>query len=164
MRFNARSNRVAANELTLRAKPNESLTLDEMRASLPTIFAEHAHESRSDRYVYISTAEMLNELIKRDFVPVEARVSRTRIEDKQGFTKHLVRMRPRGDLVNPSMARRVGDTSFEVVLRNAHDGTGSYQFFAIARNNSTPLWRARLPCSTRGRECSRKSRRGRRSR
>lgn len=117
-------------DMALRAKPNESLTLDEMRASLPAIFAEGPHESRSKRYVYISTADMLGELMKRDFVPVEARVSRSRIEGKQGFAKHLVRLRPRADIESPSTARRVGDTSFEVIMRNAHDGTASYQFMA----------------------------------
>lgn len=116
----------------LRAKPNDSLTLDEMRASLPAIFAPEAHSSRSQRYVYIPTHDVVEELIRRDFVPVEARVSRTRDDDRRGFTKHMLRFRPRADLVpgTQTTARRVGDTSFEVILRNAHDGTGSYRFMA----------------------------------
>lgn len=117
------------NDLSLRAKPSEWLTLDEMRASLPAIFADHAHESRSARYVHISTADMLGALIERDFLPVEARVSRSRVPGKQAFTKHMVRFRARGDFETTS-ERRVGDTSFEVILRNAHDGTASYQFMA----------------------------------
>src|SRR5215831_1586897 len=116
-------------DLALRSKANEWLTLDQMRASLPAIFAEEAHSSRSSRYVYISTADMLGELMKADFVPVEARVSRTRIEDKQGFAKHMIRLRSRRDFEQKS-TRRVGDTSFEVILRNAHDGSGSYRFMA----------------------------------
>lgn len=118
-------------DLALRAEPNQSLTLDEMKARLPAIFAEGAHESRSSRYVYISTQDMLGELMKRDFVPVEARVSRAR-DDRAGFAKHMLRLRNRADLELKPYAegRKVGDTSFEVILRNAHDGTGSYQFMA----------------------------------
>ena len=125
------------NDLVLRAKPNESLTLDEMRVSLPSIFAPKKHVLRSERYVYISTSDMLDELMKRDFVPVEARMSRVREpsgewtspESRFGYTKHMVRLRRRDDLAGGG-ARRVGDTSFEVIMKNAHDGTGSYQFMA----------------------------------
>jgi Domain of unknown function (DUF932) len=113
----------------LRAQPNESLTLEEMRARFPTIFAEQPHESRSSKYVYISTSEMLQELMLRDFLPVEAAVSRTRDESRKGYCKHLLRFRHSADLRGGG-ERRIGDTSFEVILRNAHDGTGSWQFMA----------------------------------
>jgi len=116
-------------DLMLRAKANESLTIDEMRARLPAIFAQDPHHSRSDRYIYVSTEHMLDELMKQEFVPVEARVSRSRDTDRQSHTKHMVRLRHRGDMVTGG-ERRVGGTSFEVILRNAHDGTSSYQFMA----------------------------------
>ena len=112
----------------LRAKENDSLSIQEMQRRLPAIFAPQAHESRSGRYVYISTAEMLDALMQRDFLPVEARVSRSRDLDRQNFAKHMIRFRHRGDFGGNE--RRVGDTSFEVVLRNAHDGTASYNFMA----------------------------------
>src|SRR5215475_6794739 len=115
--------------LALRAQPNESLSLEEMRARFPTIFAEQPHESRSDKYVYISTSEMLEELMLRDFLPVEAAVSRTRDEGRRPFCKHLLRFRHAADLRGGG-ERRIGDTSFEVIMRNAHDGTGSWQFMA----------------------------------
>jgi hypothetical protein len=113
----------------IRAKASNSLTLEEMQSRLPAIFAPQPHESRSDRYVYISTRDMLGALMERDFLPVEARVTRSRHEDRQSHAKHMVRLRHRGDFGNGN-ERRVGDTSFEVILRNAHDGTSSYQFMA----------------------------------
>jgi hypothetical protein len=112
----------------IRAKASESLTLEDMQARLPAIFAPQPHESRSDRYVYISTRDMLGALMERDFLPVEARVTRSRHKDRQNHAKHMVRLRHRGDF--SCSERRVGDTSFEVILRNAHDGTSSYQFMA----------------------------------
>ena len=63
-----------SDDLVLRANPTESLSLEEMRARLPAIFAEQPHESRSQRYVYISTAEILEELVVNGYVPVEAHV------------------------------------------------------------------------------------------
>lgn len=116
---------------SMRTRTNtDSLSLDEMRRRLPAIFAPQAHESRSARYVYISTADMLEAMISKDFLPVAASVSRSRDEGRQGFAKHMIRFRHRADLVGVPTERRVGDTSFEVVLRNAHDGTASYQFMA----------------------------------
>ena len=116
-------------DYVMRSQDNQSLSLEEMRRRLPAIFAPHAHESRSDRYVYISTEDMVNALMERGFVPVEARMGRSRIEDKQNYTKHMLRFRQESDLKNLD-ARRVGDTSYEVILRNAHDGTSAYRFMA----------------------------------
>lgn len=110
----------------LRARANDSLTLDEMRARLPAIFAPNAHESRSQRYVYVSTEDVLGALMQEGFKPVEARVSRSKIEDRRAYAKHLVRLRLDGEPAK----RQVGDTALEVVLRNAHDGTAAYDFMA----------------------------------
>lgn len=119
------------NDLSLRAKPGESLTLDEMRRSLPAIFAGQPHESRSHRYVYISTEDMLGRLMAADFLPVEARTSRSRDESRRPFTKHMLRLRGRGELLRPDNTVMRGDgVAFEVILRNACDGTSSYQMLA----------------------------------
>lgn len=117
-------------DTTLRARPNQSLSLDEMRQQLPAIFAKQPHASRSDRYVYISTERLLNGLTEVGFMPVEARVSKARIADHQEYAKHMIRFRHRGDLGTAPEQRRVGDTSFEVIMRNAHDGSSTYQFMA----------------------------------
>jgi hypothetical protein len=100
-----------------------------MRKSLPSIFAPEAHESRSDRYVYISTESMLTRLMHGGFMPVEARTVLPRDETRTGFSKHMLRFRGRGDLAKPDNNFR-GEAAYEVILRNAHDGTGSYQMCA----------------------------------
>jgi hypothetical protein len=97
-----------------------------MRKIMPAIFAEYPHESRSDRYVYLSSADALQHLGENGFMPVECRVSGCRDEDRRNFVKHAVRLRPAGDLT----PKHVGGTCFEVVMRNAHDGTASWQFSA----------------------------------
>jgi len=117
-------------DTSLRARDNTSLSLEEMRRRLPAIFAKAPHASRSDRYVFVSTEHLLNNLIETGFMPVEARVSKARAEGKQDFTKHMIRFRHQGDLEATTSVRRVGDTSFEVIMRNSHDGSSTYQFMA----------------------------------
>jgi hypothetical protein len=116
------------NDAVLRARPSESLTLEEMRASLPAIFAPQPHESRSDRYVYVSTEEVLGALMAEGFLPVEARVARSRDQGRAGFAKHMVRLR------KDAADLKVGDTYFETILKNAHDGSACY-------DASAGLWR-----------------------
>jgi hypothetical protein len=115
-----------ATDTILRAPRTDSLSLEEMRARLPAIFATEPHESRSDRYVYVSTEAVLMAMIKEGFAPVEARVSRCRDAGRKPFTKHMVRLRHQGDQKN----LQVGDTLLEVFLRNAHDGTAAYELGA----------------------------------
>ena len=109
----------------IRSRGNDSLTLEEMQRRLPAIFAPQPHVSRSDRYVYVSTEDMMSALMEKGFAPVEARVSRSRDPDRQNYTKHMVRMRLLGET-----ALAVGDTYLEVILRNAHDGTAAWEFLA----------------------------------
>ena len=61
-------------------------------ASAPSIFAEHKHASRSERYSYIPTAEVLRGLRKEGFEPFMVAQSKSRIEGKTEFTKHMIRI------------------------------------------------------------------------
>lgn len=98
----------------------------DLRKFVPSIFAVEAHESRSDRYTYIPTIDILNGLRKEGFDIVRAQQSRTRDASKREFTKHMIRFRHRGTLA----PRAVGDVFPEVVLVNSHDGTSAYQISA----------------------------------
>lgn len=113
-------------DLGVRAKPGTSLTLDEMRERVPSIFAEHPHDSRSDRYVYVPTHAVVSTLMENGFLPVEARASRSHDEDRRSFGKHLIKFRPD----TTEKLRKVGDVSYEILLKNAHDGRSSYQMMA----------------------------------
>jgi hypothetical protein len=93
-----------------------------MRAVAPSIFAEAAHDSRSERYTYIPTSTVLAGLQKEGFQPFMVARTRVRDEDKRDFTKNMIRLR------HPS---QINDTEAnEVILLNSHDGTSSYQMVA----------------------------------
>ncbi len=99
------------------------LTEDEMRNRAPSIFAYAAHESRSERFAPIPTIEILRGLAKEGFAPVAAKQSVTRMPDRRDFTKHMIRLRR----IDAEKAFAVGDTVFEIILKNANDGSSAYE-------------------------------------
>ena len=111
------------------------LTEDEIRTAAPSVFATTAHASRSAKFRPIATIEVLRMLDKEGFGVVGAIQSVGRIEDRKDYTKHMLRLRQRDDV-----QRRVGDNVFEILLKNANDGTAAYDLlsglFRIACMNS----------------------------
>lgn len=105
------------------AKANIPLTDAEIRKAAPSVFAQSPHSSRSGKYAYISTATVLDGLRKEGFMPFLVVQAGTRSEDKQGFTKHLIRLRHASRLV-------VGEEAPEIALINSHDGSSGYRMFA----------------------------------
>lgn len=103
----------------------EPLDEGSLRALAPSIFAGDKHESRSDRYTYIPTIEIVRALMAEGFEPMSAKQGGSRVPGKAEFTKHMVRFRH-----GTTQMRQVGDTRPEVVLINSHDGTSSYQLLA----------------------------------
>lgn len=89
----------------------------------PAIFAREKHNSRSDKFTYIPTIDVINGLRQEGFMPYEVRQGGSRDVEKRGFTKHLIRLRRDGE-------REVGDSVRELVLVNAHDGTSAYQLMS----------------------------------
>lgn len=72
------------NHHSLRAKGNEALSEDQLRRFVPSIFAEAAHGSRSERYAYIPSIAVMRGLIGEGFLPVAARQSSPRDEGRLG--------------------------------------------------------------------------------
>lgn len=98
----------------------KELTLDDIRARAPSAFAVEPHSSRSERYAYVSTAEVLQSLYKEGFRAFQASQAVTRTEDKRNFTKHLIRLR------HPNM-HAINGVFPEIALLNSHDGTSAYK-------------------------------------
>lgn len=99
-----------------------ALTIDAIRQLAPSAFATEKHESRSDRYAYIPTSAVIEAMMREGFQPFMATQSRSRIEGKAEFTKHMLRFRHPDATGNGSIP--------EVVLVNSHDGTSAYKLFA----------------------------------
>lgn len=102
---------------------DQPLSEEQMRAAAPSIFAEHAHASRSDRYTYIPTIEVLRGLRTEGFEPFMVAQGSSRVEGKTEFTKHMIRMRHASQVQTKPEAN-------EIILINSHDGASSYQMLA----------------------------------
>ena len=96
---------------------------EQMRLAAPSIFAAGKHESRSERYTYIPTIDVLRGMKKEGFEPFMVAQSKSRIEGKAEFTKHMVRMRYAGQINARTEAK-------ELILINSHDGASSYQMLS----------------------------------
>ena len=99
-----------------------ALTEDELHKLAPSIFATQAHESRSTLFKPIPTIDVLRDLAKEGFYPVGVKQAVARQPGRADYTKHLIRLRHLGDEVK----HNVGGTVFEMLLKNANDGTSAY--------------------------------------
>lgn len=98
---------------------NTQLSNDDIQRYAPSAFAGQAYGGQSSRYAFIPTSAVIDGMRGAGFFPVKAMQSRTRIADKQLFTKHMIRFRS-------AQLAQVGDTAIEAVLVNSHDGTSCY--------------------------------------
>ena len=94
------------------ARADRALSNDEIRAAAPSIFADAAHESRSARYTYIPTIDVLDGLRREGFAPFMACQTRVRSEGKREHTKHMLRLRHAEQIT--------GKEANEIILLNSH--------------------------------------------
>jgi hypothetical protein len=108
-----------ANATMFRSK--SPLSNEQIQRYAPSVFAAEAHETRSERYTYIPTIDILQGLRAEGFEPMAVGQTRVRDESKRDFTKHMLRFRHAGgNMIN------IGDEVAELVLVNSHDGASAY--------------------------------------
>ena len=117
----------AAQTTHMIANVSAPLTDAQIMRSAPSVFADAAHESRSSRYAYIPTCDVLGALRKEGFQPFSAQQSQSRREGHKNHTKHMIRLR-HADTIG-QLAKVGGDVN-EIILINSHNGTSSYQMMA----------------------------------
>jgi hypothetical protein len=103
-------------------RSDRPLTNDQILEAAPSVFAASPHDSRSSRYAYIPTSDIVNGLRGEGFQPFFVCQAKSRIEGKTEFTKHMIRFRYASQILS--------DTANEIILVNSHDGTSSYQMLA----------------------------------
>lgn len=95
------------------------LTDDELMQFVPSVFSGDKHESRSERYTYIPTINIINKLRDEGFQPFFACQSRVRDLGRREYSKHMLRLRREGNINGKEVP--------EIILLNSHDGSSSYQ-------------------------------------
>lgn len=104
------------------ARSHVPLTNEQIFEVAPSIFAAEKHDSRSERYTYIPTINVLDKLRQEGFQPFMVAQAKCRDEGKREFTKHLVRLRHVNHITK-------GEAN-EIILLNSHDGTSCYQMLS----------------------------------
>ncbi|MGX9272324.1 DUF932 domain-containing protein [Pantoea ananatis] len=95
------------------------LTREELMLHVPSVFSEDKHTSRSERYSYIPTITLLENLQREGFQPFFACQTRVRDLNKRDHTKHMLRLRRESQITGKQVP--------EIILLNSHDGSSSYQ-------------------------------------
>ena len=72
------------------------LTHEELMQHVPSVFGEDKHASRSDKYTFIPTITLLENLQREGFQPFFTCQSRVRDPDRREHTKHMLRLRRAG--------------------------------------------------------------------
>lgn len=100
------------------------LTQTQLKDLAPTLFTEQPHFEVSDKYHFIPTIEIVNQIIAHNWHPVSVSEASVRDENKEGYQQHYVRFRHFEDLLNPR------DNAVELLLFNSHDRTKSFSISA----------------------------------
>ncbi|ELK0181336.1 DUF945 domain-containing protein [Salmonella enterica] len=95
------------------------LTHEELMQYTPSVFGEDKHASRSDRYSYIPTITLLENLRREGFEPFFACQSRVRDPGRRDYTKHMLRLRRAGQITGQQVP--------EIIILNSHGGESSFQ-------------------------------------
>lgn len=110
---------------------NSGLSLNELKEHCPSIFGAGPHASRSSKYVFVPTSDILEMLLDEDFIAVSASqtYSRTSIDDD--FNKHMIRLRHKSDMNGSANGRaKLGGVVPEIILMNAHNGSSSFKILS----------------------------------
>lgn len=110
------ASRFGAVNLVRRDRP---LTRDELAHYVPSVFGEDKHASRSEKYTFIPTITLLENLQKEGFEPFFACQSRVRDPGRREHTKHMLRLRREGQITRQQVP--------EIIILNSHGGESSFQ-------------------------------------
>ena len=100
------------------------LTHTQLYEQAPALFTEEPHYEVSDKYHFIPTIEVINEIKQHNWYPVKVQEATVRDLYKEGYQRHLVRFRHFDDLLNPK------ENAVELLLFNSHDRTTAFSISA----------------------------------
>jgi len=102
-----------------------ALSKEQLRQACPQAFASSPTDSVSDKYVFVSTETVIDDLAKLGWVPVKAVQRKARQGVTTRFSRHMVIFQ------HPAIqiTKEGGDVmTATIILVNSHDGTSTFQF------------------------------------
>jgi len=98
------------------------LTTEQMQRVAPSIFQTNKWHERTSKYKFVPTVKVMNALQDCGYNPVDVQQSKSRIQGKSEFTKHLIKFR-NNSLINLDNK----EVTPEIILINSHDGSSSFK-------------------------------------
>ena len=100
------------------------LSNEELKIQAPTLFTQEPHFDVSEKYHFIPTIDVIEEIKSHNWHPVSVSEAGVRDIQKEGYQQHCVRFRHFEDLLNPS------DNAVELLLFNSHDRSKAFSISA----------------------------------
>lgn len=100
------------------------LTNEQLKSIAPTLFTSEPYNLVSDKYHFIPTIDVIEEIRANNWYPVSVSEANVRDLSKDGFQQHCVRFRHFEDLLNPK------ENAIELLLFNSHDRTKAFSISA----------------------------------
>lgn len=99
-----------------------TLTLDQIHRSAPSVFATKPWGDVSDKYRFFPTSDIIQKMFDNGYQCTAAGQAKTRIPGKAEFTRHVLRFR------HNDFSQQQGGNVPELVLMNSHDRSSAYRF------------------------------------
>jgi len=96
------------------------LTQEQLQSQAPALFTEEPHFEASDKYHFVSTIDVINEIKSLGWHPTSVEQSSVKDDDKEGYQRHLVRFRHFDDLLDQK------ENAVELLLFNSHDRSTAF--------------------------------------
>ncbi len=106
------------------SKPIKPLTNEELKAKAPSLFQEQPYHEVSEKYHFIPTIDIVENLREQSWFPVSVSEAGVRDISKDGFQQHYVRFQNFQDLINPR------GNVVELLLFNSHDRSKAFTISA----------------------------------
>jgi len=93
----------------------------------PSVFTNHPSSEVTEKYTFIPTEKVIDDMEMLGWKPVEAKEVNARTKATKGFQKHLLVFRNNDVIINGED----GDTVYpQILLTNSHDGKNAFTFQA----------------------------------
>jgi hypothetical protein len=101
----------------------KKLTTEDLERNAPSIFSEQARSDVSNKYAFVPTVQVIEQLDKQGWYPVNAQEQRVLNSDRKGYQKHLIKFQS-------DAHGEINGIKPEIILTNSHDRTSSFRFMA----------------------------------
>ena len=111
----------------MKINSNQILSKKQILDVAPSVFTNHPSSDVTEKYTFISTEKVMDDMEELGWMPVEVKEVKARKKETIGYQKHLIVFRNKDIVIDGED----GDTVHpQILLTNSHDGKNSFQFTA----------------------------------